>query len=62
MDNDANHLDPWPPLSEWLALLHVSVQGPATRMRSKIKSVLLKKLDAMAKMEMAENKAAIIEM
>ncbi|CAG5142819.1 uncharacterized protein ALTATR162_LOCUS1230 [Alternaria atra] len=62
MDNDANHLDPWPPLSEWLALLHVSVQGPATRMRSKIKSVLLKKLDAMAKMEMAENKAAIIEL
>jgi hypothetical protein len=52
MDNDTNDLDPWQPLSEWLALFHVSMQGSTTRMRSKIKIVLLKKLEAMAKMKM----------
>jgi hypothetical protein len=57
MDNDANHMDPWPPLSKWLALFHVSVQGSATRMRSKIKIVLLKKLEAMAKMKMGREQS-----
>jgi hypothetical protein len=38
------------------------MHGATARERVKIKSLLLKKLEAMAKMRMTENKAAVVEL
>jgi hypothetical protein len=62
IDNEANDLNPWPAFFEWLALFYGSMHGATARERVKIKGLLLKKLEAMAKMRMTENKAAVVEL
>ncbi|KAH6872287.1 hypothetical protein BKA58DRAFT_468099, partial [Alternaria rosae] len=56
IDNKANGLEPWLPLHRWLALCYRLMQGVTGRERYKTKDFLLKKLEAMARMRMKENK------
>ncbi|KAI4942627.1 hypothetical protein J4E91_010022 [Alternaria rosae] len=62
IDNKANGLEPWLPLHRWLALCYRLMQGATGRERYKTKNFLLKKLEAMARMRMKENKAAVVEL